>query len=155
MASAVTTSRLFNRMAIEMLDNDPGAATATVVSTDGTTKQMRDMRDYEGFGVVAMPTVASSQITLLEIVASSDSLGASNLTVIRSSGTVAADAPLADYVMLEVTAEQIKECDTSNVGLRYVGARITSANSGDEHAVVYIRHSPKFPQSALSANNIT
>lgn len=155
MASAVTIAKLFANAAIEILDNDPGAATATVVSADGSTKQMRDMRDYEGFAVIAMPTVASSQITLLEIVASSDSLGASNLTVVASSGVVAADAVLADYVVLEVTAAQIKEVDTSNVGLRYVGARITCANSGDEHAVVYIRHMPKFPQSALTASNIT
>jgi hypothetical protein len=155
MASAVTTVDLFSRSVIEMLDNDPGSASATVVSSDGSTKQMRDMRDYEGFAAIVMPTVASSQCTLLEIVASSDSAGASNLTVIRSSGTVAADAPLADYVCLEVTADQIRECDTSGVGLRYVGARITSANAGDEHAVVYIRHSPKFPKTGLTANNIT
>lgn len=155
MASAVTIAKLFANMKIEMLDNDPGSASATVVSSDGSTKQMRDLRDYEGFAVVVMPTVASSQCTKIEIVASSDSAGASNLTVIRDSGTLAADAVLADYVMLEVSAAQVRECDTSNVGLRYVGARLTSANSGDEHVVVYIRHSPKFPQDALSANNIT
>ncbi len=155
MASAVTTVKFLANAMVEILDNDPGAATATVVSADGSTKQMRDLRDYSGFAVVAMPTVASSQITLLEIVASSDSAGASNLTVIRSSGAVVADAALVDYVALEVTAEQVKECDTSNVGLRYVGARITCNASGDEHAVVYIRHSPRFPQNALTATYIS
>ncbi len=155
MASAQTISKLFGQAAIEVLDNDPGSASATVVSSDGSTKQMRDMANYGGFAVIAMPTVASSEITKLEIVASSDSAGASNLTVVYDSGTVAANAPLVDYVCAEVTAEQIKEVDTSNVGLRYVGARITSANSGDEHAVVYIRHTPRRPSSGVTANYIS
>lgn len=155
MASSASPVKLFADQHIEMLDNDPGTASAKIVSADGSTYQMRDIRDYLGFAAIVMPTVASSQCTLLEIVASSDSLGASNVTVVRSSGAVVADAPLVDYVTLECTQEQVKEVDTGNVGLRYVGARITSANAGDEHAVVYVRFGAKSPSGVLTANNIS
>jgi len=155
MASAQTIDKLFTEMKVEMLDNDPGAATAKIVSADGSTFVGKDMRDYGNFAVIAMPSVASSEITLLEIVASDSSDMSTNLTVVVSSGTVAANAPLVDYVAVECTAEQIKEVDTDGDGLRYVAARITSANSGDEHVVTYIRTNARFPQNGLTANNIS
>lgn len=155
MASAVTIDKLFTQQKIEMLENDPGSASATIVSTNGSTFVGKDMSTYGGFAVVAMPTVASSAITLLEIVASDSADMSTNVTVVVATATVAADAPLVDYVCLECTSEQIKEVDTSAVGLRYVAARITSANSGDEHVVTYIRHTPRFAQDGLTANLIS
>lgn len=155
MASAVTIDKLFTQAKIEMLDNDPGSASATIVSANGSTFVGKDMSTYGGFAVVAMPTVSSSEITKLEIVASDSADMSTNVTVVVASGVLAANAPLVDYVGIECTAAQIKEVDTSNVGLRYVAARITSANSGDEHAVTYIRHTPRFAQDGLTADNIS
>lgn len=155
MASAQTIDKLFTEMKIEMLDNDPGAATAKIVSADGSTFVGKDMRDYGSFAVVAMPTVASSEITVLEIVASDSSDMSTNVTAVVTSGAVSANAPLVDYVALECTAEQIKEVDTSSVGLRYVAARITCNAAGDEHVVTYIRSKPRFAQDGLTANNIS
>lgn len=155
MASAVTIDKFFTENKVEILDNDPGAATAKIVSADGSTYVGKDMRDYGGFAVLAMPTVASSEITKIEIVASDSSDMSTNVTVVVASGALEANAPLVDYVGIECTAEQIREVDTSSVGLRYVAGRITSANSGDEHAVVYIRTKPRFAQDGLTANNIS
>ena len=155
MASAQTIDKLFTEMKIEMLDNDPGAATAKIVSADGSTFVGKDMRDYGNVAVVAMPSVASAEITLLEIVASDSADMSTNVTVVVSSGAVAANAPLVDYVALECTAEQIKEVDVDGDGLRYVAARITCNASGDEHVVTYIRSKPRFAQDGLTATYIS
>lgn len=152
MASALSISKLFANAMIQMWDHDPGATSAVICSPDGgTTKRVVDLRDYEGFAVVAMSsTLTGAGITKLEIVASEDSAGATNLTVVKDSGTVAADA-VGDFVALECTAEELAQLDPD---LRYVAARLTCANAADEAVVTYIRHKPRFATSGLTANTI-
>lgn len=155
MASAVTTSKLFSNAAIITYDHDPGATSAMITSPDGgTTKRYVAIKDYEGFAGLVMATIATTGPTLVDIVAAEDAAG-TNVTTVVSSGVVAADA-VGDFVAVECTAAQIKEVgDAAGYAFTHVGVRITCGNSGDECAVTYIRHSPKYPQSGLTANAIS
>lgn len=155
MAATQTVKKLFTEAAIIAYDHDPGTTNPLIVSPDGgTTKRYVDMRDYGGFAVIAMASLlAGSGITKVEIVAAVDTDG-TDLQVITDSGTVAA-AAVGDVVVQECTAEQVKEVAVSSgKNLRYVGARLTCQNAGDEAVVTYIRHKARFPQDALTANAI-
>lgn len=152
MASALSVSKLFSGAAIAAYDHDPGATTAVITSPDGgTTKRAADMRDYDGFAVIAKPTVVGGGgLTLLEIIAAEDSALTTNVTQVKTSGTVAADA-LDDYVVLECLASELAQLGAN---LRYVGARLTMATATDEASVVYIRHRAKYAKDALTATTI-
>lgn len=139
MASAVAEQHMRCNNLYQVWDHDPNASTAVIASPDGgTTLRYVDMRDYERFAAIAIQTVigSSSGITKLEIVASADTAFTS-VTVIKDSGTVDADA-LCDWLMEECSADEIRHLgDAAGVALRYVAARITQSNSGDEAVVVY------------------
>jgi hypothetical protein len=138
MASPTATDRIRSNFLFQMWDHDPGASTAKLVGPDGgTTIRYVDMRDYSDFAVAAMSTdLTGNGITKLEIVASADTAFTS-VTVIKDSGTVAADAEF-DWVMEQCTAEEVaQEGADAGVELRYVAGRITEANSADEAVVVY------------------
>jgi len=144
MASAVTLQQFLANNSVQMWNHDPDTTAATVVTPDaGTTLRYVDLRDFEGFVFGAMTTVlGGSGITKIEIVAADDTAG-TNVTVIKDSGTIAADA-LYDWAILECTAAEIaKLSEDSGYSLRYVAGRITMQNSGDEADVIYIRTDAK------------
>jgi hypothetical protein len=145
MASAVATQHLKSRMLIQVWDHDPNTASAIVTTPDGgTTDRYVDMRDYSHFAAIAIQTVigSSSGITKLEIIAASDTAG-TDLVVIKDSGTVDADA-LADWLVEECSAEEVAfAADAAGTDLRYVAARVTQSNSGDEAIVVYLGESKR------------
>lgn len=142
MASPQASDHLATRYSFQMWDHDPDSASAKIVTPDAsTTVRVVDMSNFGRFAVGAMTTViAGAAITKVEIIASDSSDGTGNVIVIKDSGTVAADAQ-GDWVWLECTAEEIRQeaADDGTSTARYVAARITLANSGDEAAVVYIR----------------
>lgn len=155
MAAQTETSKIFARNKIQMFDHDPGATTAVLCSGDGgTTINYQDMRDFENFAAIAMLSLkAGNGITKLEIVASAATTF-SAVTVIKDSGTVAADA-VGDFVCLECSAKEIAQAATdAGVDLRYVAARLTCQNAGDEAVVTYIASSPRFAYEDLTANVI-
>jgi len=156
MASAVTTSKVFGKGALKLYDHDPGGTGAVVVSGDGgTTKNYLDMTGYQNFAVVAMNSVSTSSSgpTLVDIIAADDTSG-TNATVVVSSGTVSS-THVGDNVCVECTADQIREVsNAAGYSLRYVTARITCSNAGDECVVLMGRFNPRAPQSALTANYI-
>lgn len=135
MASAVTTERITAELFVEVYDHDPGAATAIIVSPDGgTTERWYDMSDASDFMVKAMTTIAATGgLTKLEIVAATDTSG-TGLTVVKDSGTVAADA-VGDTVVQSCTAAEVATLGSS---LRYVAGRLTMAAATDEAAVAYV-----------------
>ena len=151
MVSAVQTEKLFSDLKIEMFDHDPGGTAAAIVTPDGgSTEQIVDLADYNGFAVIAMSSLLSGAgITLVEIIASASSDG-SNPVIVKSSGAVVADA-VGDTVVLECTAEEITELDNS---LQFVAGRLTVANAADEAVVTYIRGTAKRKTSGLTANVI-
>uniref|UniRef100_A0A6M3L7Y8 Uncharacterized protein n=1 Tax=viral metagenome TaxID=1070528 RepID=A0A6M3L7Y8_9ZZZZ len=157
MASALNTEKIFSKIAIAMYDHDPGATTAIICSGDGgTTKNYVDMLSYGRFGVEAMLSVigSSSGMTLLEIVACA-ATNFSSVVVVKTTGTIAADA-VGDYAVLECTAEEIAQLATDNsAALRYAAARITCSNAGDECVVTYILAEPRFAYSGLTATTIS
>jgi hypothetical protein len=143
MASSVATQHIRSRMKIGMFDHDPGSTSAgKVTSADGgTTEQWWDMRDLVKFAVAAACSVStsSSGITKLEIVAAPTPASTdTDIQVIKDSGTIAATAT-GKWAIEECSAEEIAQiAEAEGVALRYVAARITVSNSGDEAVVVYI-----------------
>ena len=153
MASPQASDKLATRAIRTMWDHDPDTTAATITTPDaGTTLRMVDMRDFGAFGAGAMCTVvAGGAITKIEIVASDDSAGATNLTVIKDSGTISANAQ-GDWAWLECTAEEIRqESEEGGYALRYVGLRITVSNSGSEAAVYYEQTNPKRAYDGMTA----
>jgi hypothetical protein len=155
MASPQASEKLFANQVIQMWDHDPDGTSAAVVTPDaGTTERWVDMRDAESFAVLAMSsTLTGAGITLLEIVAADDTAG-TNITVIKTSGAVVADA-VGDYVVEECTASEVRqESEDAGATLRYVAGRITVANSADEAVVTYIRSGLRFANSGDTADTI-
>lgn len=156
MASAVTSQKIASNNAIRSYDHDPGATSAQIVTPDGgTTKQLVPLALYEWFGVACMTSVSasSSGVTLVDIVACTDSAG-TNATTVVSSGAKLADA-VGDFIFVECTAAQVKEQgDADGRVYTHVGARITCSNAGDEAVVTYIRANPKFAALGLTADVI-
>lgn len=154
MATGVTSQKLASTMKVEAFDHDPGATTAVVTSPDGgTTPRYVALENYNVFGVVAKPTVVGGNgITLLEIVAATDSAGTDVTVVLAHAATVANS--LDEYVWLEVTAAQVKECgDAAGKAFTHVAARLTMATNTDEASVVYVRAFPRYPTLGLTATN--
>jgi len=141
LASAIDTQEFARGLLLEMWDHDPGVATAKVTTPDGgTTERWVDMRDYVHLAVCVAATFrAGDGITLVEIVAAeAEDETDGSVTVIKTSGVVAADA-LADWVFLECSAEEIVHLgEAAGYELRYVAARITTQHAGDEAMVAYV-----------------
>ena len=139
MASQNATQHIRSRYLFQVWDHDPDTASAIVVTPDGgTTDRYVDGNTIERFAALAIQTVigSASGITKLEIIAASDTAG-TDLAVIKDSGTVDADA-LADWLIEECTMEEVAQIASDNgTNLRYVAARVTQSNSGDEAIVVY------------------
>lgn len=158
-ASAVSSERIGSRLFVKDYDHDPDGTTAILGAPDaGVTPWSLDMGlgGYDAFGVMVRPTVLSSgAVTKVEIVAADDAALATNLTVVKDSGTVAADA-LADTVFLECLAEEIRQLsEAGGFNLRYVGVRITASNAGLEANITFIGFGPRFGRTGLTATAIT
>lgn len=121
------------------------------IATGGTTvvafTNWLSMHDAHGaaFGAI-VAALTGDGITKMEIIASDSSDGSTNVTVVKDSGTVAADA-VDDEVYLECTAEEIREVgerdytadpvvdEATPVELAYVNVRLTLDNGSDVAAV--------------------
>lgn len=151
MASAVSSSYFADVVFLKSYDHDPGATTAILASPDGgTTIRYLDLASYLRFAVQARPTiVGGGGLTKLEIVASATT-DFSSVTVVKDSGTVAADS-LNDVVFLECSAEEVQHLGST---LRYVAARLTQATSTDEANVTYLAL-PRVATAGITATAIT
>lgn len=150
MASAVATQKIRSELKVETWDHDPGATTAIVTSPDGgTTLRYVDMSVFRHFAAVALVTIpAAGALTLLEIIASEATTMASP-EVIKTSGTIAADA-VGDWAMEECSAEEVAAIGaTAGKSLRYVAARLTMSNAGAEAVVTHIAL-PVYPRRDLT-----
>ena len=151
---AVTPQIIGSQLYVVNRDVDPGTASAALAAPDGvTTPWYLDMSLFNRGMVKVRPTVGDG-FTLVRVFASSDIAGATNATLVRSSGAVVADA-LADEVAIEFSAKEIGALDTSNVGLRYVTVEITHATSTNESNLTFIGSEPRFPRADLTATVIT
>lgn len=153
MASSVATDKLACNLLVEVFDHDPGSTAAKVTSGDGgTNEHWVDMRDHTNFAaIVVAAALTGNGPTLLEIVAAptADETD-SDLQVIKTSGTIAADA-LGDWAFLECSAEEIAHIgEAAGVDLRYAAARITCQNAADEAIVIHLA-TPKRPHDAVTA----
>lgn len=152
MASSQAAQHWLANHQASLLDVDGDYSTAAVVAAS-----VKDMRDYEGYVVMAMSSALTGNgITLLEIVGCEDSDGTGNITQLRTSGVVAADA-VGDFVVLEATAEQLRHAsDAGGYDLRYCAVRLTLQNAGDESVMFVCRYGYKYgPSLNLTANVIS
>lgn len=156
MVSALASERIGSRLFLHAYDHDPGATTAIVCSPDGgANKRSFAIALAEAFGVLVKPTVVGGNgITKVEIVAADDAAMTTNLTVVKDSGAIQADA-LDDQVFLECLASEVRQLsDAGGFNLQYVAARITMATATDEASVVYVGFSPRYPRTGLTATAI-
>jgi len=156
MASAQASQKLFARAKIEMFYHmTTSNATEQSVKAGATTTTWKDMRDYEGFAVLAMTALLSGTgLVEVSIYAADDDSG-TNATEIKTSGAVLANA-VGDYIVEECTAEEIAQIsEAAGFNLRYVAAYVDCQHNDDEVAVTYIRHGAKFPQADLTADMIS
>lgn len=154
MASAVTSQKIASTMAITSYDHDPGSTSAIVTSPDGgTTQRWVAMRDYEAILVQARPTIVGGNgITLLEIVAATDSSGTNVTQVVAHAASTT--TTLDKYLNLECTAEQVREVGVAaGYNFTHVAARLTMATNTDEANVTYVRALSHRPQKDLTADN--
>lgn len=149
MASPQSFQRLFGRAKIEHVVQTADATTAVAIAN-----AWKDMRDYETFSAIAFNiAMTGAGITKVEIVAADDTSG-TNITVIKDSGTVAADA-LGDFVALECSAAEIRqESEDAGLSLRYVNLRLTAANAADDQGAVFIRSDARHTSDGLTATTI-
>ncbi len=155
MASAIATDKFLSNWSMQIWDHDPGSTSAKVASPDGgTTERWVDLRDYDHFVAAVCQTVlGGTGVVKLEIVASdSQDETDGSVTVIKDSGAIVLNA-LAEWYVLECSAEEVQALATS-YDLRYVAARITCQNAGDEAVVVYLAHARR-PHRAITANENT
>ena len=152
MASPTETDKVRSNFLFQMWDHDSNSVSAIVVTPDaGTTERWVDMRDHSDFAVLAMQTIigSGSGITKLEIVAADDTAG-TNITAIKDSGTVDADA-IGDWLIESCTAAEVaQESADGGFSLRYVAGRVTHSDTGDEAVIVYFAV-PNRPQLNLTA----
>ena len=157
MASALSVERIRSRIFAKSYDHDPGATTAKLASPDGgTTPWVWDLRDYpEGFGAIVKPSIVGGNgITLVRLMAYTDSVATADATEIKTSGAVQLDdlsTAGGDQVFLECTPEEVRQIgDAAGKALRYLAVEITTSTATDE-AVVTVVALPRFPRSGLSA----
>jgi len=156
MVTALATEKLFANACIESFIHMPAdGATEQSVKAGTTTATWRDLRDYEGFAVIAVQGVKGGNGMIeLSIYAAEDTTP-TNATEIKTTGVVACDA-IGDYVVLEVSAEEIAQIGAAaGLDLRYVCAYIDSHHDDDEQGVTYIRYGCKRPTTGLTANAIS
>ena len=160
MASSVAYDKVAANWFVKTYDHDPGGTSATLVSPDGgTTIRYLDMLDYECALVQAMLTVpaSSSGITKLEIVASDAADFSTNVTVVKDSGTIDADA-VGDTYTLECDASELAQLSSDgsiSPGLRYIAGRLTCSNTGDEAVVTYVAKAKRPVDGVTAADGVT
>ncbi len=150
MASAVATEIIGSELFVQSYDHDPGGTTAILGGPDGgTTIRYLDMKDYSVVGVQVRPTIITTSLTRVELVASAVP-AMTSVTVVKDSGAVVADS-LNDTVFLECTDAEVIQLGAT---LRYVAVRITTTTSTDEANFTYIAI-PKRKVTGLTATLIT
>jgi len=158
MATSVGTDKFLTRNKVEMFCHMTTTnATEQSVKAGTTTATWKDMRDYDGFAVIAMQAVKGGNGMIeLSIYAASDASGTDAIEI-KTSGVVACDA-IGDYVMLECSAEEVRalgEAQTTPTNLRYVTAYVDCHHNDDEVSVTYIRYGAKHAYDGLSADYIS
>lgn len=147
MASAIAPNSLLSRLLLKHFVHDPGATTAILASPDGgTTPYYFDMSKCEKVVVAVAPTiVGGTGITLVRVFASEDTAGATNATLIRTSGAIQLDNldgaanSGGDVYRTEIHAQEIAQlAAASGLALRYLTVEITHATSTDESTVEFI-----------------
>lgn len=151
MAATTTSEKFVANNQQTMYNHVPATTAATDVA-------WVDMRDYDGITVMAMAsTLSGNGVTAFTINANAESDGGGTDAVVVEHGVASAPVAEGDQLVLECTAEQIREVEilATTGQLRYVTAILTMGNnSSDEAAVTYTRWGPKHPQTGLTSDTV-
>lgn len=124
-------------------------------STAADIDKWVDMRDYAGIVMLATG-IALTGVgpEVLTIIADAESDGSGGNVEIAANSD--AQTTEGDYMMVECTAEQIRQEGVDNSKeLRYVSLKLENGNDADEAVVTYIRYGPRFAKSGLSVGQST
>lgn len=114
-----------------------------------------DMRDYDAILItVHAAALTGNGVTAFKILANSESDGSGTDAEIKAHAVGSAPDADGDYLVLEASAEEIREAETAaNAQLRYVSANITAANGSDNIAVTYVRRAKRATRD-LTADSV-
>ncbi len=129
---AQKVQKLLSEIAVTHYDFDPGNTTANDIA-------WVDMRDFDSILITFLRTVGTSALTFI-VHGNDDSAGGGTDVVVATHSVANEPDALFDYIVIEVTAEQIAALgDTNSQALRYVSAVMTFGTNSDEGVVTYIR----------------
>lgn len=146
MVSALAPKNLLSRFVHKHFVADPGGTTSIFASPDGgTTPYYFDMSRVKRALVLVAPSIAGGAITLVEVYASSDVAGATNLTLVRASGVLALDNTDGaansggDCYKTEIDAQELAQLGAaSGLNLRYLTVKVTNATGTDEYTLDFL-----------------
>lgn len=156
MASSLASEHTRSRIFAKSYDHDPGSTAAKLASPDGgTTPWVWDIRDFpDGIMFIVKPSIVGGNgITLVRLMAYSDSAATANGTEVKTTGAIQLDdlsTSGGDQAVLECLPSELRQLDTSGVGLRYLAVEITHATNTDEAVVTAVAH-PRLPRTGLTA----
>lgn len=126
------------------------------ISTEGVVKWY-DLSLFDRFAVIPMASaLTGTGLTIFEIEASANADGSGTNATIKVHALASAPDAVGDYVVLEVSAEEVRgEATTATGALRYVGANVKADNAADNITLVNILSAPTFATDGLTADNIS
>lgn len=149
MPATYTAEHLTSRSERRMVDFDPDATSATLVTLDpANSAQCVEVAGFRRFLAGVCKSVGTGAVSKVEIVAATDAAG-TGATVIAEK-TTSADA-VGDTVWIECDAAQVTEVLP---GATHVGVRVTLATGTDECVVFFERADPFYAHAGLTADYI-
>lgn len=147
MAVATDFQDLRASLKVDHYDFDPGG-------TDAVDVGWVDMQDYDAILITFFRTVGTSNLDTFAIIANSESDGSGTDATVKTHAVANEPNAVGDYIVLEVSAEEIRQVETSSTGqLRYVSASVEFATGTDEGVVTYIRKA-RHAQRNLTAESV-
>lgn len=146
MASALTTSKLLSSLKVRQnLSGDKTTAAAVA---------WYDMRDYAHFlAVINLAVKSGNGVEAFSIVADAASDGSSGNETIKTHATPTTCDAAGDMLVLECTAEEIRQIgDAAGKGLRYVAIKLETHSASDQVLCTNIFGGARFNQAALTAD---
>ncbi len=153
MAATYDTDHLRARAQRRLVDFDPDATTAVVVTLNpaATEKALSVALNRRWlFGI--MRSVGTGTVTAARIIACTSAAGTGSVTTVVAHAIGTAPDAVGDTIWLECDAEQVREALPTAT---HVGLEITLATSTDE-CVVYVEAAAfQYPRAGLTADYIS
>lgn len=147
MASAQSSNKLQSEIKV-YTESSGDASTAKII-------EAFDMRDFRNF-LVQLTAIALTGVgvTVFKICAATAADGTGEVIVKQHAIGSAPDA-VGDSIFLECTAEEVAQLAAdAGTALRYVYAKVTTANAADRIACVHVLANYRHPKDGLTADAV-